>query len=103
MTVRNAKRLIGFGVALLLLAAAVNAFLAISRPGRAVDYFEIAMPLFMVILFVGAWRRLSMLEAEHGPDYVQPSPPYARKVLIAAGFGALVLGAVAGYLFVSRR
>ena len=103
MTVRSTKWLIGLGVTLLVLSAGVNAFLAISRPDRAVDYFEIAMPLFMVILFAVAWRRLSALEAEHGPDYVQPSSPNARTVLIAAALGALVLGAVAGYLFVSHR
>ena len=62
-----------------------------------------AMPLFMVVVFAGTWQRLSKLEAEHGPDYVQPSPPYARKVLIAAALLALVLGAVAGYLIVTHR
>jgi len=103
MTVRNTKRLIGGVMALLVLVAVLNLVLVWWKPARHVDYFEVVMPLFMVVVFAGTWRRLSAIEAEHGPDYVQPAPPGARKVLIAVALVALVLGAIAGYLAVTHR
>lgn len=100
MTVRNTKRLIGALMALLGLLALLNIGLKLWRPSARTDYFEILMPLFLVVVFAGTWRRLSLLEAEHGPDYVQASSPTARKILIAAALVAVVLGAVVGYLLV---
>ena len=102
MTIRNTKRLMMLVIGLLVLVTVLNVFVTLRRSGRGIDYFEMIMPLFMVVVFAGSLRRLSKLEAEHGPDYVQPSPPYARKVLIGAGFVAAVLGAVAGYLIVTH-
>ena len=102
MTVRNTKRLIVVLVALLVLLPAANLFLSLRGGGHDLPYFELMMPLFLVIAFAGTWRRLSKLEAEHGPDFVQPAPPNARKLLIGAGIVAAVLGAVAGYLIATR-
>jgi len=102
MTIRNTKRLMMLVIGLLVLVTILDVVVTMRRPGRTIDYFEMVMPLFLVIVFVGSWRRLSKLEAEHGPDYVQPSPPYARKLLIGAGIVAAVLGAIAGYLIVAH-
>ena len=102
MTIRNTKRMILLAIALLVLVTLLDVFVTLRRPGHSIDYFEMVMPLLFVAVFAGTWRRLSKLEAEHGPDYVQPSPPYARKMLIGAGIVAAVLGAIAGYLIVAR-
>ena len=103
MTVRNTKRLIAFVIVLLVITSGLNIYLGLRRPGHGLDYFEMAMPLFIVLVFAGTWQRLSKLEAEHGPDYVQATPPYARKLLIGLALLALVLGAVAGYLIVTHN
>ena len=102
MTIRNTKRLMMLVIGLLILVSALEVFLGFRRSAGQINYVEMVMPLFMVVVFAGTWRRLSKLEAEHGPDYVQPSPPYARKVLIGAGIVAAVLGAIAGYLIVAH-
>src|SRR3954462_2007401 len=102
MTVRNTKRLILGVMALLVLVTILNVAVTVIRRGHQVDYFEMVMPLLLVIVFAGTWRRLSRLAAERGPDYVQPPPPGARKVLIGAGIVAAVLGAIAGYLIATR-
>lgn len=102
MTVRNTKRLILALIGLLVLLSAVEVTLAVVRPQARPDYFEMLMPLFLAVTFAGTWQRLSKLEAEHGPDYIQPSPPYARKVLIGVAILAAVLAGVLGFLIARR-
>lgn len=99
---RNTKRLIVVLITLLVLLSAVHIGLTLWRPPRHVDYVPMLMPLFLAVIFFGTWRRLSLLEAKHGPDYVQPTSPKARGLLIAAAAVAAVLGAVAGFLLVRR-
>lgn len=103
MTIRNTKRLIAFMIALMVFIEGINVFITLRRTGHGSDYFELLMPLFLVVMFAGTWRRLSRLEAERGPAYVQPTPPYARKLLMGLGLLAVILGGVLGYLIVSRR
>src|SRR6476646_7526538 len=102
MTVRNTKRLIVLALVLMIIAAGLNIFVAVTRTDHRVEYLPIAMPLFVFVLFIQPWRRLSALEAEHGPDYVQPQPPYATKVLAVATGLAVVVATVLAYLVFRR-
>lgn len=108
MTVRNTKRLVMVAAALATSALATSAlaanlFVVFLHRGRSHDYFELVMPLIFLPVLSSMWTRLSKLEAEHGPDYVEPTPRHARPILIGLGVVALILGAVAAYLVATFR
>lgn len=102
MTVRTTKRLIMLLVALLILLTAVRLGLVLWK-GTSFNLSGVVLPLFVVVMLASTWRRLSALEAEHGPDYVQPAPPQARKLLIGVAVLLAVLAGVLGYFLATRR
>lgn len=102
MTVRGNKKLVLVGLGVVGLALIVCALAAFMPGGKGVSDLTDCLPaLFFLLILSTMWNRLSRLEAEHGPDHVEPSPPYARVVLIVAAVAAVVLAAVA--VFLTRR
>ena len=102
MTVRNGKRLVIFAGVLVLIVLGLDLWNIFGR-GRAVkDWFDLLAPLLFFILLSTLWRSFSRLEAEHGPDYVQPVSAKGRTALIVLGGLAAVLAGVAAYLVSSR-
>jgi hypothetical protein len=99
MTVRGNKRLVLAALGIVGLGLIANAVIAFLPGGKGVSDLTDCIPflLFLVILSM-IWNRLARLEAEHGPDHVQPTPPYARTVLMVAAAAAVVLAAGAAFL-----
>lgn len=96
MTIRGAKRLVLAALVLVGLAAILGAAKAFLPGGKGVSDLTDCLPaLFFLFLLSTLWNRLSRLEAEHGPDYVQPTPPYARTLLVIAIILAVVLAVMA--------
>jgi hypothetical protein len=96
MTIRGAKRLVLAALVLVGLAAIVGAVNAFLPGGKGVSDLTDCLPaLFFLFLLSTMWNRLSRLEAEHGPDYVQPTAPYARTLLVIAIILAVVLAVMA--------
>ncbi|HEV2532418.1 hypothetical protein [Phenylobacterium sp.] len=103
MTVRQTKRLVLVASVLIALVVALNLGLFLWHRGANRDLFDVVMPLLFVVVMSSIWRRLSRLEAEHGPDYVEPTSRYARPLLIGLGALAVILGGVAAYLLATHR
>ena len=104
MTIRQTKRLVLFAGGLIALLMAVHLGLLIWRgPAADHDLLDLIMPLLVVVMLSTIWRRLSRLEAEHGPNYVEPRAKYARPLLIGLGVLAAILGGVAAYLIATHR
>jgi hypothetical protein len=101
MTVRQSKRFILAGGALIAGGLIVSAIFSIRRGGLH-EIAHLTPSALMVVLLASSWRRLSQLEAEHGPDYEQPGSP-ARIWLIALAIVVAVLAAVLAYVLVARR
>jgi hypothetical protein len=99
MTVRGNKKLVLVALGVVGLGLIVSALKAFLPGGKGVSDLTDCLPfLFFLLILSTMWNRLARLEAEHGPDHVEPSPPYARVVLIAAAVLAVVLAAVAVFL-----
>jgi len=98
MTVRNGKRLVIFAGVLILIALGLDLWNIFGRGRGVKDWFDLFAPLLFFVVLSTLWRRFSQLEAEHGPDYVQPVDGRARIVLIVLG----VLAGVAAYLISTR-
>jgi hypothetical protein len=83
-------------VGLALIVSAATAFLP---GGQGVRDLTDCLPfLFFLLILSTMWNRLARLEAEHGPDHVEPSPPYAKVALIVAAVAAVALAAAAVFL-----
>jgi len=103
MTVRQTKRLLMILGALLALLTAIHLSLVILRPGPSPDLGGLVLPLLVIVMLSSVWRSLSRLEAQHGPDYVQPMTGLARPLIVGLALLAAVVGGVAAYLLATRR
>jgi hypothetical protein len=103
MTVRQTKRLVLVAGAVLMAAIAANLAVVLIRHNDVSDALHVLPEAFFLLLLASMWRRLGLMEATHGPDYVEPQPKYAKPVLIVASLVAIILAAVAAYLIATRR
>ncbi|THD74411.1 MAG: hypothetical protein E7812_19005 [Phenylobacterium sp.] len=103
MTVRESKRFILAGGALIAGALIASAILTIRRGGGLHEIVQLTPPALMVVVLASSWRRLSQLEAEHGPDYEQPSTPGRVWLIVLALALVAVLAGVLAYVLVARR
>ncbi|HEX3700121.1 MAG TPA: hypothetical protein VHV27_05540 [Phenylobacterium sp.] len=103
MTVRQNKRFLLIGGWILGIAVAVEIVLILRSGGRLHELVQLSPQVLMIGIIVGGWRRLSHLEAEHGPDYVQPAYPHRKTVVIVLGVLGFVLAAIAVFLVARLR
>src|SRR4051812_19605015 len=103
MTLRQSKHLVMIAVGLIVLLEAVHLGLFIWRPGPQRDLGDIILPMMVLVMLWSVWARLSRLEAEHGPDYVQPRSGFVRPLIIGLAMLAAILGGVAAYLIATHR
>jgi hypothetical protein len=102
MTARNQTLLAWFAFALAAVASALR--IADAFSGGVVDRSRllgaagIAPAMVITLILVAHARRL---EAEHGPDYVQPIR-HKRMALVLAWGAALVLAGIAAWLHFRR-
>jgi hypothetical protein len=102
MTVRGNKKLVLVALGVVGLAFILRLVTAFLPRGHGVSDLADGLPFLFFLLFLSVmWNRLSRLEAEHGPDYVQPTPPYARALLVVLVGVAVALATVA--FFLARR
>jgi hypothetical protein len=103
MTVRQTKLMVVVAAAAVIAALMANLAVIFLRHRGVSGASDLLPEVAIGLLLWTIWRRLSGLEAEHGPDYVEPPSKYAKPLLIVAGVLALVLAALAAYLIASRR
>jgi hypothetical protein len=102
MTIRQTKRLVMAAGVLIALLVAIDLGLRLLRPGPPSDVTKLVLPLLLVVLLSSVWRRLSRLEAQHGPDYVEPTTGRGRLLIIGLAALAAMLGGVAAYLLATH-
>ena len=101
MTVRQSKQFALAAGAIIAAAFALNLYVLV-RDGFH-DPLSLWPGPFFLLLIVGWWTRLSKLQAEHGPDYVQPTPVRLGRWLPALLVALVALGGVLTYLAIVRR
>ena len=105
MTVRLNKQFIVAAGALILGLLTVEVILTFLAGRGLHEMVKFATQAFVVMLLAINWRRLSLLEAEHGPDYEQPGTRRAglTALAIAAAVAVAVAAGVAAYALITRR
>lgn len=103
MNVRTSKRLVLVALLLVVLAAGLNLFNAFGPGGGGWREMDSALLFAPFAVVLGSlWRQFSKMEAEHGPDYVQPASPHRRTLLVVAGIGAVLLAALTAFLILNK-
>jgi hypothetical protein len=99
LSVRLTKRILLVLAVLIVLLELVHAYMVFVQK-RHGDFEGFLVPLMVLVMVWSLWARISNLEAEHGPDYVQPTSPRQRAMVIAIAVVGLAVGLVAALVAV---